>query len=395
MRRSFQSLWCKRCDATWPNPPTPTIRHHPNRPGHTQTTLERRRKHAELFGRDGQGAAAAGSSNDSSSSSGDSSSADGAATYEELLAALPPPVRRALEQAEALGAAAGPARRGELVPKSCPHCGALAPAEGGAAVLRCGGCGTRWLNVPQDMMQLGTTVMLERQQQRPLGARAPAPPAPGVSETAAVSWGQSKRTAVAVKDAADEGSIFNPDGAANSSSSSSSSLSSPPALPPPAAASPPAAAAAAAAETAAPFGSDPADARAAQLPMWPVVTEGDIYRVITEATGIPTEHLGAHATAQLASLSSSLSLSVVGQRAAVAAAAAAVQVARLGLQPESAARPAASMLLLGPDGVGKSTLARAVGQALLPQESAACLTLAMGDYSERHSAARLVGAPPG
>jgi hypothetical protein len=364
---------------------------------------------------------------------------------QEVLSSLPPPVRAALQQADAAGRGElSPAARGELVPKSCPHCGALASAgaavaagaaagapaamaAGGAvvAVLRCSGCGARWLNVSQDKLQLGTTVLLERQKQQPLGSLGGASSGGGGggggggaaaggggSDTAAVTWHPVKRTAVAVHEggrglggnAADIGSSSN---GGSSSSGGSDGSSSTRELRGQESAWPPAAAQASGGGSHSESGAALADAdaegsRAAatqSLHMWPVVTERDVYDVIHEATGIPTEHLGENAACQLASLAAQLSEEVLGQPEAVAAAAAALQVARLGLQPEASAaaagRPAASLLLVGPDGVGKSTLARAVGGALLPAEPAARLALAMGDYSERHSTARLVGAPPG
>lgn len=348
---------------------------------------------------------------------------------EEILAALPPATRAAIEAADARGRGAGPAARGELAPKSCPHCGALAAAPGGGgkldrggadaaqaraaggaavAVLTCGDCGARWLNVPQDKLQLGTTVLLERRGQRPLGslgggsgsgsagssnsAGGSGDGAP--SDTAAVAWQPAKRTAVAVHDAPRGGGVGRlASGGEGAAARALAAAAPPPAGAPPQPAPPPLPPPPT--TTATDDLNAAAGAAATALPMWPSVTPRDVYRVITEATGIPTEHLGAGASATLASLAQQLSRSVIGQGAAVAAAAAAVQVARLGLQPDSSPRPAASLLLLGPDGVGKSTLARALGGALLPSEPAACLVLSMGDYSERHSAARLVGAPPG
>jgi energy-coupling factor transporter ATP-binding protein EcfA2 len=336
-------------------------------------------------------------------------------------------VRAALEQADALApGAATPAQRGELVPKSCPHCGALAPAEGGAVVLSCASCGSRWLNVSPDKLQLGTTVLLERQQQRPLGLRpagggdgaavapgqeegvaaAAAAAGAGVSNTAAVAWQQTKRTAVAVKDAGGSGG-----GAAGGGTEGSAGVGAAAAFEQeilarfsdaPAAAAPPASAPQQQQEQRREQEQERAQL-GGSLPMWPVVTDLDVYRIITEATGIPTEHLGPRAAGRLAGLEAELGARVLGQPAAVAAVAAALRVARLGLAPDGSGgagaagggRPAASLLLAGPDGVGKSTLARAVAGALLPLEPAACLALAMGDYGERHSAARLFGAPPG
>eukprot|EP00166_Cyanidium_caldarium_P001413 ctg_1726.g532 len=122
------------------------------------------------------------------------------------------------------------------------------------------------------------------------------------------------------------------------------------------------------------------------------VTDRDILQVISKATGIPVHALMSGEKEKLLQLEERLSARVVGQREAIHAVAAAVRLSRTGLHAHN--RPIGSFLFLGPTGVGKTELCRGLAECLFDDESAIC-RLDMSEYSERHSVARLIGAPPG
>jgi ATP-dependent Clp protease ATP-binding subunit ClpB len=122
------------------------------------------------------------------------------------------------------------------------------------------------------------------------------------------------------------------------------------------------------------------------------VDEEDIAAVVARWTGIPVSRLLRGETAKLIAMEDVLRRRVVGQDEAVAAVAQAVRRARAGLQDP--ARPLASFLFLGPTGVGKTELARALAEFLFDDERA-LIRLDMSEYMEKHSVARLLGAPPG
>ncbi|MHC6175371.1 ATP-dependent Clp protease ATP-binding subunit [Glutamicibacter sp. X7] len=123
-----------------------------------------------------------------------------------------------------------------------------------------------------------------------------------------------------------------------------------------------------------------------------VVDEAQIAEVIARSTGIPVAKITADDKGKLANLEQELHERVIGQSDAVTAVARAVRRARTGLNP--AHRPLASFLFLGPTGVGKTELAKALASNLFGS-SDALLRVDMSEYSEKHTVARLIGAPPG
>jgi ATP-dependent Clp protease ATP-binding subunit ClpA len=122
------------------------------------------------------------------------------------------------------------------------------------------------------------------------------------------------------------------------------------------------------------------------------VEAGDIADVVARWTGIPVQRLLAGERQKLLELEARLSERVIGQPEAVAAVAAAIRRARAGMQ--SPRRPVGSFLFLGPTGVGKTELAKALAGSLFDEEDA-LVRLDMSEYMERNAVARLVGAPPG
>jgi ATP-dependent Clp protease ATP-binding subunit ClpB len=122
------------------------------------------------------------------------------------------------------------------------------------------------------------------------------------------------------------------------------------------------------------------------------VTEDDIASVVAKWTGIPVERMLEGEAARLTQLEERLGARVVGQAAPVRAVAAAVRRARAGLKDPH--RPIGSFLFLGPTGVGKTELARALA-ALLFDDEQAMVRIDMSEYQEKHTVSRLVGAPPG
>jgi len=122
------------------------------------------------------------------------------------------------------------------------------------------------------------------------------------------------------------------------------------------------------------------------------VEAGDIADVVARWTGIPVQRLLAGERQKLLELEARLAERVIGQPEAVAAVAAAIRRARAGMQ--SPRRPVGSFLFLGPTGVGKTELAKALAGSLFDEEDA-LVRLDMSEYMERNAVARLVGAPPG
>ena len=123
-----------------------------------------------------------------------------------------------------------------------------------------------------------------------------------------------------------------------------------------------------------------------------IVTEEDIAAVVAQWTGIPVAKITEEESETLLHLEDELHKRVIGQDDAVTAVAKAVRRARAGLKDPK--RPIGSFLFLGPTGVGKTELARALASSLFGDESA-MIRLDMSEYMEKHTVSRLVGAPPG
>jgi ATP-dependent Clp protease ATP-binding subunit ClpB len=122
------------------------------------------------------------------------------------------------------------------------------------------------------------------------------------------------------------------------------------------------------------------------------VTEAEIAQVVGRWTGIPVSRLIESESAKLARLEDELHERVIGQHAAVGAVANAVRRSRAGLSDPD--RPLGSFLFLGPTGVGKTELARTLAAFLFDDEQA-LVRIDMGEFQEKHSISRLIGAPPG
>lgn len=122
------------------------------------------------------------------------------------------------------------------------------------------------------------------------------------------------------------------------------------------------------------------------------VTQEEVSEVLSRWTGIPLQSLQEEETQRLLRLEDTLHERVVGQQEAVKAVARAIRRGRVGLKDPS--RPIGSFLFLGPTGVGKTELSKALAEALFGDENAV-VRIDMSEYMEKHSVSRLVGAPPG
>src|ERR1700732_3522823 len=122
------------------------------------------------------------------------------------------------------------------------------------------------------------------------------------------------------------------------------------------------------------------------------VTEEDIAGVVSSWTGIPVSRLREGEKEKLVHMEERLGQRVIGQRDAISAVATAFRRARAGLQDEN--KPIGSFFFLGPTGVGKTELSRALAEFLFDDENA-MIRIDMSEYMERHAVARLIGAPPG
>jgi ATP-dependent Clp protease ATP-binding subunit ClpC len=123
-----------------------------------------------------------------------------------------------------------------------------------------------------------------------------------------------------------------------------------------------------------------------------VVDEGDIRRVVAEATGIPLMHLEEQESRRLLKIEEELHKTVIGQNDAVRRIASAIRRSRAGVS--SPQRPMGSFIFLGPTGVGKTLLAKRLSEYLFGSEES-LVRIDMSDYMEKHNVSRLVGAPPG
>lgn len=123
-----------------------------------------------------------------------------------------------------------------------------------------------------------------------------------------------------------------------------------------------------------------------------VVTDQDIATIVSNSTGIPIKKMIAEEADKLAGLESLLEARVIGQRHAVQSVANAIRRNRSGLRRPEA--PIASFLFLGPTGVGKTELAKALAGQVLDDESK-IIRIDMSEYMERHSVSKLIGSPPG
>ena len=122
------------------------------------------------------------------------------------------------------------------------------------------------------------------------------------------------------------------------------------------------------------------------------VTADDIAEVVSAWTGIPAGRMLTAESEKLLTMEEHLGERLIGQRDAVVAVADAVRRSRAGIADPN--RPTGSFLFLGPTGVGKTELAKALAEFLFDDERA-IVRIDMSEYSEKHSVARLVGAPPG
>ena len=122
------------------------------------------------------------------------------------------------------------------------------------------------------------------------------------------------------------------------------------------------------------------------------VTESDIAAVVSRWTGIPVDKMLEGEREKLLAMEDALSASVIGQEDAIVSISNAVRRARAGLQDPN--RPIGSFLFLGPTGVGKTELTKALARFLFDDETA-MVRLDMSEYMEKHAVARMIGAPPG
>lgn len=122
------------------------------------------------------------------------------------------------------------------------------------------------------------------------------------------------------------------------------------------------------------------------------LTPADIARVVSKASGVPAERVGEAERERLANLEQRLAAEVIGQPQAVAAVASAIRRSRTGLRESG--RPIGAMLFLGPTGVGKTELCKALAEAVYGSEDA-MIRVDMSEYMEKFTVSRLIGAPPG
>ena len=123
-----------------------------------------------------------------------------------------------------------------------------------------------------------------------------------------------------------------------------------------------------------------------------VLTEKDIAKTVSDWSGVPAEELTKEESERLLNLEKELHLRVIGQDKAVKAVSKAIRRGRAGLKEEN--RPIGSFIFLGPTGVGKTELTKALASAMFGNEDA-MLRLDMSEYMEKHTVSKLIGSPPG
>ena len=123
-----------------------------------------------------------------------------------------------------------------------------------------------------------------------------------------------------------------------------------------------------------------------------VVTDEDIAQIVASWTGVPVKKMTEDESERLLHMEELLHQRVVGQEEAISAVSRALRRARAGLQDPK--RPIGSFIFLGPTGVGKTELCRALGEVMFDDENAV-IRIDMSEYMEKHSVSRLVGSPPG
>ena len=122
------------------------------------------------------------------------------------------------------------------------------------------------------------------------------------------------------------------------------------------------------------------------------VTAKDIAQIVSSWTGVPVVQLTEEESQRLLRLEEILHQRIVGQKEAVAAVARAIRRGRVGLKDPK--RPIGSFLFLGPTGVGKTELCKALAQAMFGDEKA-MIRMDMSEYMEKHTVSRMIGSPPG
>jgi len=137
---------------------------------------------------------------------------------------------------------------------------------------------------------------------------------------------------------------------------------------------------------------DEADSKKSLVVLPEAVTESDIAAVVARHTGVPLSKLLMEERQKLLNMEAELGKRVVGQPRALEAISNAVRIARAGLHQHT--KPIGTFLLLGPSGVGKTELTKALAEFMFDDEGA-MTRIDMSEYSERHSVSRLIGAPPG
>jgi ATP-dependent Clp protease ATP-binding subunit ClpB len=134
------------------------------------------------------------------------------------------------------------------------------------------------------------------------------------------------------------------------------------------------------------------EAKSAEILVDEAVTPDHIAQVVSRWTGVPVDKMLEGERAKLLKMETAIARRVVGQREAVAAVSTAIRRARAGLQDPN--RPIGSFMFLGPTGVGKTELTKALAEFLFDDETA-MVRIDMSEYMEKHSVSRLIGAPPG